>query len=215
MIDDLQRRVLLVEDEDLLRSLVGAELERRGFRVASAGSAAAAIELAASFDPDALVMDVDLGRGPTGFDVATVIAERSPGIGVVFLTNLAAPEVAQVRPRDLPPGWAFLRKTAVHDPDTIIAALNAVLDDHGSRVAFRHDLSRRDPLTGLSHSQVEMLALIAGGLTNQQIAERRGSSLRAVERLINRTFTALNLDDKTGNARVMATRAYLEARGRA
>jgi DNA-binding NarL/FixJ family response regulator len=206
---------MVVEDEGLLRGLVAAELARSGFTVETAGDGASALALAATFDPDAIVMDVDLGRGPSGFDVAIVLAQRSPGIGVVFLTNIAAPEAVQVRATELPHGCAYLRKTTVGEPGMIAAALDAVLSDAPLPRAFRHDLARGDPMRSLSRAQVEVLDLIAEGLSNQEIADRRGSSLRAVERLINRTFTALGLAEHTaGNARVLATRAYLEARGR-
>ncbi len=212
---ELLRRVLVVEDEDLLRSLVAAEIARGGFDVASAATAAAALEVAAIFDPDAIVMDVDLGRGPSGFDVASVLARRSPGVAIVFLTNLAAPEAASVRAATLPPGSAYLRKTAVHEPGFIVAAIEAVLAGQDPRLSFRHDLTSPHGLKGLSVTQLEVLGLVAGGMTNQEIAARRGSSLRAVERIINRTFAALGLDEAAGgNARVLATRLYLDARGR-
>ncbi len=212
---DLLRRVLVVEDEDLLRSLVAGEIARCGFEVASAGSGAAALELAATFDPDAVVVDVDLGRGPSGFDVASVLARQSPGIGIVFLTNLAAPEAGSVRSAALPPGSAYLRKTVVHEPGTIVAAIEAVLAGRDPRPSFRHDLTSPHGLKALSPAQLAVLALVASGMTNQEIAASRGSSLRAVERVINRTFTALGLDEAGGgNARVLATRVYLDARGR-
>jgi DNA-binding NarL/FixJ family response regulator len=206
---------LVVEDEGLLRGLVAAELARSGFTVETAADGASALVIAETFDPDAIVMDVDLGRGPSGFDIAMVLAQRSPGLGVVFLTNLAAPEAAQVRASELPRGSAFLRKTTVGEPGMIAAALEAVLCDAPLPRAFRHDLATGNALRSLSRTQVEVLDLIAEGLSNQEIADRRASSLRAVERLINRTFTALGLaEHSAGNPRVLAVRAYLEARGR-
>jgi DNA-binding NarL/FixJ family response regulator len=59
-----------------------------------------------------------------------------------------------------------------------------------------------------------MLRLMAAGLTNAEIAERRSSSLRAVERLITRTFEVLELnDDPVRNPRVTATNLYTRAFG--
>ena len=206
-------RSLVVEDDALLRSLVAREIERAGFEVAEAGSAAEAVAAARRFDPDAAILDVDLGPGPNGLVLGMRLASSSPGIAIVYLTNVAAPEVAGLRSRDLPAGAAYLRKSQVGNPAVVLAALESVLAGQDARPAHRHDLARDDPLRGLSRAQLDVLAMVAAGLTNAEIAARRESSVRAVERMIARVFAALGLDDGAGNARVRAARFYLDAKG--
>ena len=65
-----QRNIVVVEDDDLLRSLLADSLERAGFRVTTAANAADARRAIHTADPDAVVLDIDLGQGPNGFDIA-------------------------------------------------------------------------------------------------------------------------------------------------
>ena len=59
------RRVLVVEDQPLMRALVGDTLTHAGFVVHTAGSAVEALTEFDGFDPDLLVTDIDLGVRPT------------------------------------------------------------------------------------------------------------------------------------------------------
>lgn len=65
------RRVLVVEDQPLMRALVGDTLTHAGFVVHTAGSAVEALTEFDGFDPDLLVTDIDLGVRPNGVDLAT------------------------------------------------------------------------------------------------------------------------------------------------
>jgi DNA-binding NarL/FixJ family response regulator len=57
--------------------------------------------------------------------------------------------------------------------------------------------------------------MLASGLTNSQIAERRGTTIRAVEGIVSRIFQSLSIDVQAdGNARVEAATAYLRASGK-
>ena len=65
----------------------------------------------------------------------------------------------------------------------------------------------------ISHSQGEILRLIADGYSNLGIAEIRGTSLRSTESLVHRTFSALGIDsDRRMNARVLAVRMWQQGR---
>jgi DNA-binding LytR/AlgR family response regulator len=57
-------------------------------------------------DPDAVVLDIELGGGANGLDLGAEMMEKSPGIGVVFLTELAHPRISKPEWTDLPPGLA-------------------------------------------------------------------------------------------------------------
>jgi DNA-binding response OmpR family regulator len=80
----VNQKLLLVEDNHFMRTLITEVLESEGFELAIAETASQAIKLADSFDPDAAILDVELGAGPNGFDVARILRDSSPEIGIVF-----------------------------------------------------------------------------------------------------------------------------------
>jgi DNA-binding response OmpR family regulator len=71
------RLVLVVEDDDLLRELIATALEVRGYAVQTAASISEAKRIFHATDPDGLVLDVDLGPGPNGFDFPNLVYNAS------------------------------------------------------------------------------------------------------------------------------------------
>jgi len=208
-----ERYVLLVEDDDLIRSLLASFLENAGFKVTTATNAPDAKRAIANVNPDAVILDLDLGRGPSGLDVADLITGRRPDIAIVFLTNLSDPRFANREMESDYPNAAYLNKTMLKDPAVLIQALEAVL--HESDLSdFRHDMSIDRPFANLSKTQIQVLRLISEGKTNAQIAKIRGRSLAATESSVTRTLKSLGLDtDPAINVRVAAARAFLLYRG--
>jgi len=208
-----RRQVVVIEDDAFMRSLVANSLEASNFQVTVAADAAEAKTLCNAIDPDAVVVDIQLGDGPNGFEFADYLGMRSPHIAIVFLTNLPDPRFAGRDRRSIPANAAYVCKARLGGVEELVAALESVLREQVS-VKFRHDLQSGRPLANLSRKQLSILAQLARGLTNLQIANERGSSVRAVEGMIGRVFEALNI--KTGNdtnARVEATKIFFEAIG--
>lgn len=80
--------LLLVEDDELIRSIVAAMLEDRGFGVAEAATGEAALHLIeGGLEPAALVTDIDLGPGIDGLALADRVRALRPGLPVVFVTG--------------------------------------------------------------------------------------------------------------------------------
>jgi DNA-binding NarL/FixJ family response regulator len=205
------RHVLVVENEPLMRDLIGKTLEASGFRVTTAANAAEAKRVYLEADPDAMVIDIELGPGPDGFDLAAAITASSPEISLVFLTNIPDPRIVGKDLKSIPKNAAYLRKSNLVDSNELIAALNSVLQNEGS-TKFRHDLDSQRPLAKLSKRQLEVLRHISDGLSNQQIAEIRQTSVRAVEGMVSRIFQSLNINVKDeGNSRVDAVKKYFLA----
>jgi DNA-binding NarL/FixJ family response regulator len=188
-------------------------LETAGFHVSTAANAADAKRAVKVVDPDACVIDIELGPGPNGFDFAEYLSREAPDVGVVFLTNLPDPRFADRDTKTITQNQAYLRKSQLVDSKELIEAINAVLkEEHVER--FRHDQNLERPLAELSRRQISVLKLVADGHSNNQIAEERGTTVRAVEGMISRIFLALEIDAQSpGNARVEATRMYLSAAG--
>jgi DNA-binding NarL/FixJ family response regulator len=205
------RHVVVVENEPLMRDLIGKTLEGAGFKVTTAANAADARRMHQAIDPDAMVIDIELGPGPDGFDLAAAVTAESPELAVVFLTNLPDPRLAGKDSKSIPKNAAYLRKSNLVDANELIDALNTVLKNEPID-RYRHDLDTSRPLASLSAKQLEVLKQIADGLSNQQIADVRQTSVRAVEGIVSRIFTALNIDvQDEGNSRVDAAKKYFVA----
>ena len=209
----LARTIVVVENESLLRDLIARSLEAAGFSVSTAANAADAKRAVKAADPDACVVDIELGPGPNGFDFAEFLGRDSPDVGVVFLTNLPDPRFANREAKTVKQNQAYLRKSQLVDSKELIEAVDAVLKEE--RVSdFRHDQKETRPLVALSRRQISVLKLVSDGFSNAQIAEARGTTVRAVEGMVSRIFHALGIDAQgAGNARVEATKMYLAASG--
>jgi DNA-binding NarL/FixJ family response regulator len=209
----LSRTVVVVENESLLRDLIARSLEAAGFEVSTAANAADAKRAVKAHDPDICVVDIELGPGPNGFDLADYLAREVPDVGVVFLTNLPDPRFADRDAKTVTQNQAYLRKSQLVDSKELIDAVNAVLKEIDVD-SFRHDQNLARPLAALSRRQISVLKMVAEGHSNNQIAEERGTTVRAVEGMVSRIFIALGVDAQgVGNARVEATRLYLNAAG--
>jgi DNA-binding NarL/FixJ family response regulator len=209
----LQRTIVVVENESLLRDLIARSLEAAGFDVSTAANAADAKRAVKATDPDVCVVDIELGPGPNGFDFAEYLSREAQDVGVVFLTNLPDPRFANRDSKSITQNQAYLRKSQLVDSKELIEAVNAVLKEQDVD-KFRHDQNQTRPLAELSKRQISVLKLVAEGYSNNQIAEERGTTVRAVEGMVSRIFIALGVDAQgVGNARVEATRMYLSAAG--
>jgi len=207
---EYKRTVLVVENDDFMRSLIADSLESAGFDVATASNGLDAKRLMSSVDPDAIILDIDLGNGPTGLDLAVQIAITTPGVGIVFLTDLPDPRFAREK-HEVKKNQAYLNKKLLADSVTLVEAIEAVLMETGID-DFRHDKFDDRPLANLSRTQLEILKLLSEGKTNQQIADARGRSLSATESAVTRTLEELGIPkDAELNVRVVATCKYFEA----
>ncbi|WP_172807168.1 response regulator transcription factor [Candidatus Aquiluna sp. UB-MaderosW2red] len=205
------RRVLIVEDEVLIRNFLCLTLEEAGFEVAQASSAAQALDVIKKFDPDIAILDINLGPGPSGVDLAFVMDKMQFGVALVVLTNHPDLRTAGYSKSDLPVGCGFLRKDLIDDPSAFIAAIETVI---AGRKELRQDQDKSRPLAELSAHQIEILRLTASGLTNAAIAKQRNTSSRAVEQSLKGIYEVLGIDtDGDVNPRVEAATRFFRAAG--
>lgn len=202
-------RVLVVEDEQFTRTMIGTSVQALGFDVMGlCDSAECAMRTQRETPADVALLDLDLGPGPSGIDVAYALRKVSPEIGVVFLTSFRDPRVKDPRERALPRGSRYVVKSSLDDPELLRRAL----------VAARHkplavaEQSARDLLTD---NQLEVLRLVASGASNAEISATMQVSEKAIERTLQRVADALDLDSTSGNRRVLLARAYAELAGKA
>lgn len=204
--------MLVVEDELLMASLLEQLLVGQGFVVETAADVVQARAAIKAFDPDAVLLDITLGDGPTGLDLAYALSQQRPDIAIIFLTKHADMRTAGLAEADLPPGCGFLRKDRVRDTEYLLQSIDAVLTDRPREV--RHDMEPGKPLGNLDAKHVAILRLMATGYTNDFIAQMKGVGQSTVERWTKEIFQELGIETKGNvNPRVEAVRQFIAAAG--
>ena len=209
---EFERRILIVEDDAFMGSLMAGALCNEGFTARVAASALDAKRQLAAFDPDVVIVDIDLGDGPNGIDFIQVVRASRPDVVAILLSKHADSASAGLRSSQIPDGVAYLRKSLVHDTQTLVDAIEEAT--RGRAEEFRHDRESKGSLDLLTSVQREILHLMAQGFSNRAIAEQRGVSLSNIEQRISEIFKAFDLtanDDVV--PRVEAIRRYVAISG--
>ena len=112
--------LLVVDDDPPMRHLLDQALTEAGYRVAAVndGSAAIAMLERRSFRPDGLIIDLQLGEGPDGYQVARRARELSPSMAVVYITGGRQNEW---RPDWAPDGVVLLKPFSLEQMLTVTA----------------------------------------------------------------------------------------------
>lgn len=217
---DRPLRVVVGEDDTLVREGVVRMLERAGFTVEGVtADATELVRLARAHRPDVVITDIRMPPGQTddGLRAALEIRSGEPGIGVVVLSQYLEDRFVLDLVGDRADGVGYLLKEKVADPGVLIDAVRRVAD---GRSALDHDVIARlvgrrrvaSPLDFLTPRERDVLALMAEGRSNGGIAERLVVTVPAVERHVTGIFTKLGLDqsDAAQHRRVLAVLRYLQ-----
>jgi DNA-binding NarL/FixJ family response regulator len=211
-------RVVIGEDDVLLREGVTRLLEESGFEVvAQAGDADALLRKALAHRPDVVIADVQMppGRGDDGLRAALELRRQRPEIGVLVLSQYYEEDYALDLIADRPEGVGYLLKERVGDVDTFlqsvsrVAAGGSALDPEivGRMLGRRH---AKGPIGRLSPRERDVIALMAEGKSNHGIAEALVVTEAAVEKHVTAIFHKLELGPtSTEHRRVLAVLAYL------
>jgi len=208
---DFRTRVLIAEDEEFTLNLLREILSDANFEVVAVNTITGAIEAINEFDPHAVITDLNFGlNAPNGADLLNYLDIERPWIGKVILTSHASAKLALPRGSELPKSVIYLVKSEL---ETITALSNAVRDSIAQiKDENPRPISESNRIT-VSESQGEILRMLAEGFTNAAIAKQLGTSLRATEALVQRTFLALGLkSNEDFNSRILAVRMWLEGK---
>jgi DNA-binding NarL/FixJ family response regulator len=209
----------MVDDDPFTRSMLASSLQVIGCFVATATSASEALRLARGIDPksapNVALLDLDLGEGPTGIDLATTLREDFPNIGIIILSTYKDPRLLGRKQQVLPPGSLYLVKQTVADSHILASALrDAISNAHEKDVRKTATPLDSTPLKDLSDGQLELMRLVASGHSNSEIARRQWMTEAAVEKAISRLCKKIALKfEKDKNQRVMVALAYHELTG--
>jgi len=213
-------RVVLAEDDVLLREGLASLLERSGYAVVGqTGDGPRLHALAREARPDLVVADIRMPPTHTteGLEAARVIRQELPDTAILVLSAYAEVEdamelLASGR------GIGYLLKSRITNVDEFLDALarvargGSVVDPALVRelVAARR---RDDPLDALSAREREVLALMAEGRSNAGIARRLWVTGGTVEKHVSSILTKLNLQEgDDDHRRVLAVITFLKAR---
>jgi DNA-binding NarL/FixJ family response regulator len=163
---------------------------------------------------DAVFLDLHLGKGPTGLDLAVAVRRYLPKVGIVVVTSYEEPRLLQSNPPQLPRGTVYLVKNEITNIQDLSDALErSVL--LASSEKEKGDSGRRISNIGrLTDGQVELLRMMALGLSNAEIAKRKFVTEKSVELSVSRLVRALGIErDPTQNQRVHISKVYFRATG--
>ena len=211
MTSNFVARVLVAEDEEFTLNLLREVLVGANFQVDSVNNVADAIAKIQSFDPHVVITDLNFGiSAPSGADLLQFIEKNHPWIGKVVLTSHASPNLAVPSGVQIPDGVTYLVKSELGSISELIAAVESSISK--SSIGVTKPVLENDRIV-ISLTQSEILLLLSEGYTNSAIARKRGTSLRAAENLIQRTFASLGIkSDEDFNPRVLAVRMWQQGK---
>jgi DNA-binding NarL/FixJ family response regulator len=213
-------RVLIADDEVLLRAGIARLLERAGMEVvAEAGDAREALEAVVEHRPDVAICDVQMPPDGTddGLRLAITIRKDHPRTSVVVLTQFVEERYPLELIGDDAEGVGYLLKQRVADAQSFVDAVRRVAGGGSALdpevVALMVGRRRRDnAVDGLTGREREVLTLMAQGMSNQGIARELDVTPAAIEKHVTSMFAKLGLGpEPLQHRRVMAVLTLLRA----
>jgi DNA-binding NarL/FixJ family response regulator len=212
-------RVVLAEDDILLREGLASLLERSGYEVvAQAADGTQLLTMAREARPDLVVADIRMPPTHTieGLEAARTIRQELPDTAILVLSAYVEVEHAM----ELLAGGGgigYLLKSRIADVKEFLDAVQRIARG-GSVVdpALVQELvtarRRQDPLAALSVREREVLALMAEGRSNKAIGERLFITEHTVEKHVKNIFATLRLPpSEADHRRVLAVVTFLNA----
>ena len=211
--------VVIADDHTLVRDMLRDRLNREGMTVAGiASSGDHAAELAASTQPDVVILDIDM-PGLSAFETARAVQAVSPKTRVIFLSAFVNDKYIDQALAVEASGYL----TKSEPPPAIAAAIRKV---HGGATAFSSAVLDRIVIDAsgahlngrprtryylLTDREREVLGYVARGLTQKQIARQAGISIKTVQHHVMHLMDKLDIHDRVELARFAIREGLVEA----
>jgi len=214
-------RVILGEDSLIVREgiqqLLASEPDLDV--VAACGDLDSLLEAVRELEPDVVVTDIRMPPTETdeGIRAAAILREAHPEVGVLVLSQYGTPAYALTLLERGSDRRAYLLKQRVHDRAELAGAIRTVATGGSiidpkivEALVASKSRSEESPLAALTPRELDVLAEIARGKSNDAIARSLVLTKRAVEKHINSIFLKLNLSGAEDvSKRVAATLMFL------
>jgi DNA-binding NarL/FixJ family response regulator len=213
-------RVVIAEDSVLLREGLARLLGDAGFDVVAQCENAQDLLLKVdSFPLDVAIVDIRLPptHNDEGLQAALEIRKRHPSMGVLVLSQYVEIGLAMKLLSESAEGVGYLLKDRIADVTEFVAAVQRVANGGSALdpIVVSTLLARQradDPISQLTPRELEVLELMAGGSSNQGIADSLVITLRAVEKYVSSIFGKLGLPSTGSESRrVLAVLLYLRS----
>lgn len=201
-------RVLIVDDHPMVRDGIVALLDRQSdmTAVGEASDGAEAVDRFREFDPDVVLMDIQM-PGTGGLEAIETIRSFAPHARVLVLTTY--PGDAQAIRAMRAGAVGYLLKNCIRHE-----LLDAIRQVHAGRRAISpdvaHDLAVHALDEPLTERELRVLRLVADGHANKQIGWRLGLSIDTIKAHLKTIFGKLGVDDRTHAVTVATRRGYLD-----
>ena len=206
-------RVLIVEDNNLTRISLASTCLLHGIEVAGeASSAQEAMNLVTrnkNSEPNVALLDLDLGDGPTGIDLAWGLRRHNANIGLVILTSYKDPRLTGRKLPELPDYTQYLIKSEIENTEELIQALVR------SRIQDSKTETSKATAHNLTDSEISLLRLVWEGHSNSEIAKLKSIAPKSVETAISRLSKKIEITySNTINQRILLAKFYQELTGK-
>jgi two-component system response regulator DevR len=197
-------RILLVDDSELVRTGLRTLLSTEpGLSiVGEAGTVASAVQACQRTQPDVVLLDIRLPDG-TGFDVCRQILKRLPETRVLILTSVVDPTLIDEAIRAGTHGYLLKEidarglVKAIHDVSAGKSILDPAVTARVIQLVKDGSTATQDALAILSPQERRVLALIAEGRTNKEVANELGLAEKTVKNYLSNVFEKLHVSRRS------------------
>lgn len=190
--------ILVVEDEPLIAEDIAGYLTESGFEVAGiANNAEEAIGKLENGTPDALLLDINLGEGMDGIELADIIRKKHK-VPFVFLTSHADKNTLDRAKQTIPAGYLL----KPFDGNDLMTSLEIAIfthlkqEDKESETLSLETVNEALPVP-LSQREFDMLILLQTGKTNKEMANALFISVNTVKTHLLHLFEKLDVSNRT------------------
>lgn len=181
-------RLMLVDDDPFTRLTLCATLKSLAFsNIAQAASVVEAITIAEDVKPQVAILDLDLGEGPSGIDLAHRLRELFPRVGIVILSTYTEPRLIGSKQQVMPDRAIYAVKQLITSSNML---LDLITNSLGTVAHISHSIASPSPLVEFGDTQLDIMRLITAGLSNSEIAGslimKEGSVEKSIARLIKK-----------------------------
>jgi len=215
----IRSRVVVADDDVLLREGIASLLDRSGFQVVGqAGNADELLELVREHEPELVIVDIRMPpmHSTEGLEAAHTIREEFPEIAILVLSaHVEIEQAAELLATGR--GIGYLLKGRVLDVDEFIESLRRIVAggsvvDPGLVQTLVKVRRGEDPLSALTARERDVLALMAEGRSNAGIASQLWLAEGTVEKHVRHILAKLNLPEtKDDHRRVLAVVTFLKS----